>query len=123
MSVTLDGEILFDEQRLEFEMGNAGRDCAERTVPGVDGVLSIDLGQRARKVKQKGLLRAASLAEMEERIENISAFVDGKTHVLARSGSGTINDVRMDSFKITQKETSGTGLCWGYEIIYTQLRV
>ena len=123
MSVTLDGKILFDEQRLEFEMDSASRDCAERTVPGVDGVLSIDLGQRARKVKQKGLLRAASLAEMEQRIENISVFMDGKMHVLARSGSGTINDVRMDSFKITQKETSGIELCWGYEIVYTQLRV
>ncbi len=123
MSVTLDGEILFEEQRLEFEIGSAGRESSERVVPGVDGVVSIDLGQRARRVKQKGFLRAASLAEMEERIASISAFVDGKTHVLARSGSGTISDLRMDSFKITQKEASGTGLCWGYEIVYTQLRV
>jgi len=123
MRVTLDGEILFDDQRIEFELGSAGRECVERSVPGVDGVLSIDLGQRARRVKQKGLLRAASLAEMEEKIESISALMDGKAHELESASGRTMADLRLDSFKITQKETSGTGLCWGYEIIYTQLRV
>jgi len=123
MRVTLDGEILFDEQGIEFEIGSISRECVERSVPGVNGVLSIDLGRRARGVKQKGVLRAASLAEMEEKTESISAFMDGKTHELENIGGRTMADLRLDSFKITRKEASGTGLCWAYEIVYTQLRV
>ena len=123
MSVMLDGEILFDEHGLELEIGSVSRECAERTVPGVDGVVSIDLGRRGRKVKQTGVLRARSQAEMDEKVASIGECMDGKAHELAMGGGRKLSDLRMDSFKITQKRAGGDGLCWDYEIVYTQLRV
>ena len=63
MSIGLDGQMLFDKLDLKIETGSVSRDSVERAVSGLDGVLSIDLGGRSRKIKQKGVLRAASRAE------------------------------------------------------------
>jgi hypothetical protein len=71
MSTTLDGQRLFDEEGLRIEPGSFGRDSVERTAAGLDGVLSIDLGRRSRKIKQSGVLRAQSRAKMNERIDAI----------------------------------------------------
>ena len=123
MSVTLDGQSLFDEQQLEIEQGSVSRGSIERTVPGLDGVLSIDLGRRGRKIKQRGVLRAKSRSQMDDRISIISAYMDGDTHTLVTSGGEEFDNLRMDVFKVTSEETSGSGLCCNYEIVYTQLRV
>jgi len=79
MKVTLDTQMLFDEQSLEISARSFSRDSIERTVPGLNGVLSIDLGQRGRKIKQTGMLRAKSRAKLDERIGRIAAFMDGDT--------------------------------------------
>jgi len=122
MSVGLDGQALFDEQQLEVEPGSFSRDSISRAVPGLDGVLSIDLGGRGRQIKQKGVLRARSKAELNGRIDAISAHIDGDTHTL-RIGSGEeFGDVRMDSFDRSNERTSGGGVSIDYEIIYTQLK-
>jgi hypothetical protein len=86
MSAALDGQSLFDSQHLEIELGSISRDSIERAVPGLDGVLSVDLGGRSRKIKQKCVLRAKSRSLMDERISAISAFMDGNTHTLMTSG-------------------------------------
>jgi len=122
MSVSLDGQALFDEQQLEIELGSFGRDSIERAVPGLDGVLSIDLGGRGRQIKQKGVLRTRSKAELNDRIDAISAFMDGDTHTLAVSGGREFCDVRMDSFNTSNERTSGSGVSIDYEIIYTELK-
>ena len=123
MSTTLDGQALFDEQQLEIEVGSFGRDSMERTVPGLDGVLSIDLGGRDRKITQKGTLRAASRSQMDERASVISACMDGDTHTLVTDSGEEFDNLRMDVFKVTRERSSGTGLVIDYEIIYTQLVV
>ena len=46
MKVTLDTHMLFDEQALEITADSFNRDSIERAVPGLHGVLSIDLGSR-----------------------------------------------------------------------------
>ena len=123
MSVALDGQALFDEQQLEIEAGSFSRDSIERAVPGLDGVLSIDLGGRGRQIKQKGILRARSIAELNDMIDAISAFMDGDTHTLVVSDGREFCDVRMDSFNTSNERTSGSGVSIDYEIIYTQLKV
>jgi hypothetical protein len=123
MSTTLDGQALFDEQQLEIKVGSFGRDSMERTVPGLDGVLSIDLGGRDRKITQKGALRAASRSQMNERASAISACMDGDTHTLVTDSGEEFDNLRMDVFKVTRGRASGTGLVIDYEIIYTQLVV
>jgi len=121
MRVTLDGQNLFDEQQLEIEPGSITRDSIERAVAGLDGVLSIDMGGRGRKIKQKGLLQAKSRMQMNNRINTISAYMDGNTHTLARSDGEKLNNLRMDSFKVSMERASGSGIVVDYEIIYTQL--
>jgi hypothetical protein len=82
MSATLDGQILFDEQDLKIEQDSISRDSIEKTVPGLDGILSIDMGRRSRKIKQRGVLRARSRSQMDDRIGAILAYIDGDTHTL-----------------------------------------
>lgn len=121
MKVTLDGQNLFDEQRLEIELGSFKRDSVERAVAGLDGVLSVDMGGRGRKIKQKGALRANSRAQMNNRINTVSAYMDGDTHTLLTSDGEQFDNLRMDSFKVSKERTSGGGIVVDYEIVYTQL--
>ena len=121
MGVTLDGEILFDEQQLEIEPGSLNRASVERAISGLDGVLSVDLGRRQRRLKQKGVLRAASRAQMDGRITAISAYMDGDTHTLVTSNGEQFDNLRMDVFKVSKERTSGGGVAVDYEIVYTQL--
>lgn len=123
MSVTLDGQALFDEQHLEIEPGTFSRDSIERAVPGLDGVLSIDLGGRGRQIKQTGVLRARSRAELNDKIGAISAYMDGDMHRLEMSNGQEFCDLRMDIFKASKERTSGGGIAIDYEIVYTQLKV
>ena len=123
MSAALDGQSLFDEQQLEIELGGVSRDSIERAVPGLDGVLSVDLGGRSRKIKQKGVLRAKSRSQMDERISAISAYMDGDTHTLATGSGEEFDNLRMDVFKVSKERAGGSGVAIDYEIVYTQLKV
>lgn len=123
MRVTLDGQILFDEQQLEIEPGSISRDSIEKSVPGLDGVLSIDLGGRSRHITQKGVLRAQSRSQMDGRISSISACIDGDTHKLITGSGEEFDNLRMDVFKVSNERTSGGGVEVDYEIVYTQLKV
>lgn len=126
MSVTLDGEILFDESAFggfDIEGGSYRRASVEKAVPGLDGVLSIDLGGRERKIKQNGVLRAASRSQMNDRIKGVSAYMDGDTHTLVTSNGEQFDNLRMDVFKVSKERTSGGGVAVDYEIVYTQLGV
>lgn len=120
MSTTLDGQVLFDKQQLEIEPGSINRAKIERAVPGLDGVLSIDMGERSRRIKQKGALRAKSRSEMNDRINAISAYMDGDTHKLVTGGK-EFDNLWMDAFKVSNERTSGSGVIIDYEIVYTQL--
>lgn len=121
MSVTLDGQNLFDLQQLEVETASTRRDSIERIVSGLDGVLSIDIGQRSRSIKQKGVLRAKSKSQMNDRIDAISTYMDGNTHTLAIDNDEKLGDLRMDIFKVSKVRTSGNSVAVDYEILYTQL--
>jgi hypothetical protein len=120
MQVTLDGQRLFHEEQLEIQLGSSRRDSMERAVPGLDGVLSIDLGRRNRQITQTGTLRAESRLQMDGRISTISAHMDGNTHTLVTNNQ-EFDNLRMDSFKILREYTDGVGINIDYEIIYTQL--
>ena len=121
MKVTLDSQMLFDEQALDISTGSFSRDSIERVVPGLDGAISIDLGRRGRQIKQTGTLRAKSRMQMNDRIDAISAYMDGDTHTLVTSGDRELAELRMDSFKVCGEYTDGTGIVVDYEIVYTQL--
>ena len=121
MRVTLDGQVLFDEQTVELYVNSFSRDSVERAVPGLNGVLSIDLGQRGRKIKQTGTLRAKSRSQLDERINDISACMNGDTHTLIAADGRQFSNLRMDSFNIGKEQIDGAGISVDYEIVYTQL--
>jgi hypothetical protein len=121
MKVTLDAQMLFDEQKLDIRTDSFSRDSIDRTIPGLNGVLSIDLGLRGRKIKQVGTLRAKSQTQLDARINKIATFMDGDTHTLTTSSGREFTNLRIDSFKIGTEHTDGTGIVIDYEIIYTQL--
>jgi hypothetical protein len=121
MRVTLDEQALFDEQRLEIVAGSFSRNSIERAVTGLNGVLSIDLGQRGRKIKQTGTLRAKSRSQLDERISVISAHMDGETHTLIAADGRQFSNLRMDSFTLNKEHIDGAGISIDYEIVYTQL--
>jgi hypothetical protein len=126
MSFTLDGQKVFgesDESGLDIEPGSISRDSIDKTVSGLDGVLSIDLGRRSRKIKQKGVLRAGSRKQMREKVNAMSAYIDGCTHKLVADSGEEFDNLRMDVFEVSKERASGGGLCCDYEIVYTQLRV
>jgi hypothetical protein len=121
MSVTLDGQIQFDEQDFQIQQGSFNRASMEKAVPGLDGVLNIDLGQRNRVITQKGVLQTKSRTSLDKRIANISAFMDGDTHKLVTNIGRQLDNLRMDVFKISNERTTGVGVAVDYEIVYTQL--
>ena len=121
MRTTLDEQGLFDEQGLTIEVGSLEKVSIDKAVAGLDGVLSIDLGGRGRRITQKGTLRANSRLKMNERIDVISAYMDGRTHTLATRGGREFANLRMDVFKVIKTTESGIGLCCEYEVVYRQL--
>ena len=121
MSVTIDGQELFDRLQLKIETGSFKRDSVERSVPSLDGVLTIDLGGRGRKIKQTGTLRAKSRTQMNEKINAISVFLDGDTHTLVTGDGRKYENLRLDSFKVKGERVDGAGIMVDYEIKYTQL--
>ncbi len=123
MGTALDGKSIFDERHLKIELGSINRDSMERTVPGLDGVLSVDLGRRGRVIKQKGVLQAKSKLQMEDRIGLITAYMDGKTHTLVTNNGEEFDNIRMDVFKVSNERAGGIGVVVDYEIVYTQLKV
>lgn len=121
MNTTLDGQALFDEQHVEIEPGSFTRDSIERAVPGLDAMLSIDLGGRSRQIRQKGQLRARSRAELNSKIDAISAHMDGRTHKLTTDRGEEFDNLRMDAFAVSAERTSSGSVAVDYEIVYTQL--
>jgi hypothetical protein len=106
-----------------IEAESAQRESIERSAAGLDGVVSIDLGGRGRKVRQKGEIRARSKTELNSRVEAISALMDGDTHTLVGSQGETFENLRIDSVSVKNERISGSGIVVDYEIIYTQLMV
>ncbi len=121
MGIVLDGQAIFDEQSLTITVGSPTRACVERSICGLDGRLSIDLGARGRRIRQTGVLRAASRAALNARISAIAAFIDGRIHVLTTAEGHVYGSLRMDSFVQIHEHTSGPGIVVEYEIMYTQL--
>jgi hypothetical protein len=119
--VSLDGVMLFGEREIDLEVDSFSREQLERSAAGLDGVVSIDLGGRGRKIQQKGELRARSRIELNSKVEAISAFIDGNTHTLVGSRGEMFEGLRVDSISVRNERASGEGIVVDYEIVYQQL--
>lgn len=123
MRVTLDGHDIFNSLDFKIQVGPLRRGSIEKTVCGLDGIVSIDIGSRGRMIKQQGILNAISHKDMQRKIDAINAFVDGRSHRLMTDKGEVFDDLRVDSFKVSDERVSGCEVCCDYEIVYTQLVV
>ncbi len=120
MRAMLDNVIAIEESSVV--VGSLVRDSIERSVSGLDGVLSIDLGIRGREIIQKGFLRAVSSAGLSNRIALIQVLMDGKSHTLSLDDGREFSDLRMDAFEAERCEFAGGGISCECTIKYTQLK-
>ena len=121
MKTTLDGQALFDDREVTVVVGSPSRAAVERAIAGLNGVLSIDLGQRPRQIHQTGVLRSVSRTAMQARLNSIAAFIDGRTHTLSTADGQVYSNLRVDTFKQLRERTGGPGVVVEYEVVYTQL--
>jgi len=112
--------IEFEETHLEIDSWR--RDSVDRSIGGLDGLLSVDLGCRGRKLTQSGILRAASKQSLIQTVDAISNLMDGQTYTMISGDGRNFEELRIDSFEVEQTDYSGRGVCCDFEIKYTQLR-
>jgi hypothetical protein len=121
MAITLDNQRIFGDDCPVITIESLRRSFIESSAPGLDGVISIDLGSRGRKLRQTGRLRAKSAAELNRIIAGIQGYIDGKTHCMITTNDGTFNNLRMDSFIVTERGCEGAAVIADYQVAYTQL--
>ena len=119
MRVLIDGLVEFEE--LSISVGSWQRKSIERTAAGLEGVVSIDMGMRGRKIVQRGVLRAGSGDGLCEKIAVAEDLVDGGGHVMARGGCDEFGSLRVDGVEVKSRELSGAGASCEFEIRYFQL--
>ena len=121
--ITFDDKKLFGPGEHELKPLSWRRESIERGFAGLDGVVSVDLGRRERKLKQQGRLSAVSTAALLKRMEEITNYIDGLAYKLVDQHGTVYEHVRMDEFTVLGSLTSANQACCEYEVIYTQLSV
>ena len=119
--ITFDDKKLFGPGEHELKPLSWRRESIERGFAGLDGVLSVDLGRRERKLKQQGRLSAVSTAALLKRTEEITNYIDGQAYKLVDQHGTVYEHVRMGGFTVLGSITSANQACCEYEISYTKL--
>jgi hypothetical protein len=121
--ITFDGAILFDKGEHTVEPLSWRREAVQRGFAGLDGVVSMDLGRRERKLRQRGQLVSASKASLLQLMELVASYIDGQAYDLIDQDGVFYAQVRMDSFTLRGPITAANQARCEYEIIYTQLSI
>lgn len=116
-----DGRDLFGPGEHKLWAMSWRRERVDRGFAGLDGVLSVDLGRRERKLQQRGFLVARNIAALKEMLGEISAYIDGQDYELISWHGFRYEHVRMDVFTVTGPISKGSQASCEYEIHYTQL--
>ena len=120
--IRLDGRAVFGEGHHQVEVMSWRRENVERGFAGLDGVMSLDLGSRERRLRQRGWLVATSIEALSRRFEEIAGYVDGQVHCLVDQDGRSYANVRPDSLRLLKSAGLGNQARGEYEIMYTQLR-
>jgi len=116
-----DGNELFGKSEHLLSVRSWRREGLDYGFAGLDGVVSVDLGRRERKLKQRGWLTAESVGALMRQVEEISGYIDGQGYELVDRGGVCYGQVRMDSFTLLGSVTAGNQARCEYDINYTQL--
>jgi len=123
MKILLDGIDIFGGDISSLTVGSVERESIERSVAGLDGVVSIDMGQRDRKLVQKGTIGGLNAEQLQQQRAEIESFIDGTCRTLSANDGREFANVRMDSFKAKSFSASSTEAVMEYEIEHRQLKV
>ena len=121
MKANLDESVYFDEQNFELDIKSWQRDAVERGAPGLDGIVSIDMGLGKRVITQTGVIREPSRAKLEIAIMAINILFDGSGHTLTCPDGRIFENVKIDSVETGDVKFSGASAVCKYKITYTQL--
>lgn len=121
--VRFDGQALFGLGKHVVKVSSRKREQVERGFGGLDGMVSIDLGERGRSIQQVGTLISQSVAELGVVKDRIEAYIDGMAYVLIDQDGRSLGQVRMDTFEAKDVVVLASQVRCGYDIQYTQLRV
>ena len=122
-TVKLDGNAVFGNGDHTIKPTSWGRESVQRGFAGLNGVLSIDMGQRERTLEQRGTLSADSLLSLRALQEDITTYIDGQSHELVDQEGLSYSNVLMDSFVLLGQLSLANRVSCEYKIIYTQLSV
>ena len=120
MKAVLDDTIFFSEAPFELEIKSMQRSIVQRSAAGLDGQVCIDLGLRARKLVQKGELRAKSQPELQKKIDEINGLINGNLHVLKCPDGRIFENLIIESFQVGPFVSGGAHISCEYSIAYTQ---
>lgn len=120
--VQFDGQSLFGPGKHKVATGSRQREQAEHSFGGLDGTLSVDLGERKREIVQTGTLNAKSVNHLEAMKAAIEKYINGMAYTLVDQDGQTFEQVRMDRFETPQTVVPANQVRCDYEILYTQLR-
>jgi hypothetical protein len=119
MKAALDN-LLFDEEGFELEIKSLKRSVISRSAAGLDGQVNIDLGLRDRKIIQLGELRAKSEAELQRKIEEINALVNGQLHTLKCPDGRIFSNLLIEQFETDTVIKGGAQISCPYQIVFLQ---
>jgi len=108
MRVWIDGEVKIEDAVLKA--GSVCRQVVERSVNGLDGVGSIELGKRGRDIEIEGVLRGVSGYAMDCFSDMIEAKMDNGLCVLVVDDGREYGDVRIDELEISERQFSGSSV-------------
>ena len=120
MKAVLDDAIFFSEVPFELEIKSMQRSIVQRSAAGLDGQVCIDLGLRARKLVQKGELRAKSQAELQRKINEINELIDGDLHILKCPDGRIFENLIIESLQAGPFVSGGAHVSCEYNITYSQ---
>lgn len=104
----------------KIKTGSWNREAVEKSAAGLDGVVSVDLGERKRKITVSGLVEAQSKATLIAKTALLEAMLDGCMHML--EADAVYENLRVDSFAVVKEEVSGRGVGCEFEMVLSQLR-
>ncbi|MEN6387206.1 MAG: hypothetical protein ABFD79_18660 [Phycisphaerales bacterium] len=119
MKAVLDN-ILFNEEEFELEIKSPKREILRRSAMGLDGEICIDLGLRGRKIVQKGILRSQNENELQRKIAEIAALIDGQLHTLKCPNGRIFSNMLIEQFETDPIIKSGAQASSSYQIIFIQ---
>lgn len=120
MWTKIDKTIKLEHEELQID--SWVRFAAERSAPGLDGVITVDYGMRSRRIIQWCIIRAASESSLQDALNAVVDLIDGKEHAVTLENGAYYGCLRVDSVSSEKNRQSGAGVSCKIEIIYTQLR-